>query len=545
MSDNIPFEPVDRAFRYNAISDIWEEDDEIGKLVISEETINDLPLSLIFGQERDCYKNVDKVGKVWCSKHLELEEIDREKEQTVRGCRLCKLQGSTGKGVASMTIVGEYIPVRWRVKQDSPQEPLRILADIIYVRSEEIFIWKKFRKAVQPAISLRTAELWADMNLAKFGGVPSTECVLWELRRFGMDERAVPRCVIKAALEGLQKMALFKYGRCFYIGENNYDFWSIQNAVKYPFDINILWYKRFIGRLFDRLFYWSCPDNYPALCRYLEINPPKSVRKSYQERPGALILYFWLTKLGFKDVNAIRLFLVPEFVDKIIFWDVWYDYKERTIRNFAMPFTNSGMDFVFYVRWMLENGKEEMPLARQLLKRFLSGWSPEYDDMLKMFHRYYPLFSEWAKRLVKRRGICTETHDRLAQEISRTDIKQIHVDYPDNVLALNSSVGDISFEVIQDTAGLPVIGRLFHNCVASYCEQVVNGRSVIVVARQKKKLVACIELRLKKSAFNGEKWIELRQALGNCNHRLEGDVLLACRSWAEENKMIIKTEHLQ
>ena len=82
----------------------------------------------------------------------------------------------------------------------------------------------------------------------------------------------------------------------------------------------------------------------------------------------------------------------------------------------------------------------------------------------------------------------------------------------------------------KDTDELRRYGKAFHNCVAIYCNSVVEKRTLILAMKRGKKFIACLEVRQNR----------LVQALGPCNQKLPmtvGEVL--CR-WADDKKIAYK-----
>lgn len=533
---------LDRAFRYDLFSDSWIEDAELAGDIISEKTLEALPVSLIEEGYRDRWTNNVRPG-LWCKKHMDYENIDMTAKQTEKGCKLDKLHVVMKKSLSGVSILGEYVPFRWRVRQAEGDDWLKISADVLYIRSEEKFIWRRMKTIRIPKLSLRYIEYSLNMKTTEKKCLPADTLGYWCTDGYSFNvEQAIPNVVIKAGLEKLQQTAKELFGKSFILNEHNWDYGSLWEAVENPYDINICWLKKFLNVKYDDIVSRDCSDNYQAVCKYLEIDPPKSIKKLYLDRPFTLIFYTWLTRLGFTDINAIRLFFAPKIMRRIGFGGVKFNAEDHLIYNFTLPFIYSGMDFVFYVRWMINNGKDEMALAKQLMRFLLEVWCRDYDDMLRMFHAYYPFISEETKQLVKRRGICAETHDELAHEINNIDIKNCQIHYSPEVLALNSYTRGYTFCIVENTMELPQIGRAMHNCVAAYSSNVKSGNTIIAYAKDEEDIQACIEIRVGKR--NNEVVLAIVQALGKYNRYLNGSALLACREWAENNNIQICTNQL-
>ena len=70
-------------------------------------------------------------------------------------------------------------------------------------------------------------------------------------------------------------------------------------------------------------------------------------------------------------------------------------------------------------------------------------------------------------------------------------------------------------------------GEAFHNCVVSYCIDVVKKRSLILAMKRDNKYVACIEVQQRRVV----------QALGPCNQKLPAEVREVLRKWADKKKI--------
>lgn len=426
---------------------------------------------------------------------------------------------------------------RWTILQESLESDIEIAAEWLSVGWEKRFLWKRMRSVLLPAVKNGRASYRIKLTEEQ----TPEQC--------GKEQRYLkvfPPIIANRLLEiiggGLSLIHNHRVLVPECINARGMRIEDLLRVIQHPNDVHISYLENFLGpRIYEEQFSKDYTDNYPALCTYLGIDPPKSVRKEYLKNPFAIVAYFWLVRLGFKDINAIRLFFCPSVIGRTYFDKVWFDPEYRLIRNFTLPCTYSGMDFVFYVRWMLRNGKDEMPLAKQIVKLLSEKWEYWYDDTLRMFHEYYPFLSEDTKQIIKRRGISGESHDALIHESYCIDMKKVNISYNSPmILRLESIVMGFAFHVVSDTSELPIIGRKLANCVASYANRMLKKQCLIVTASDEEDYQACIEVSVAgKNKEGAIDRLRVVQCLGRFNRRLKGEILNACRQWVHQNKIEI------
>ena len=177
-------------------------------------------------------------------------------------------------------------------------------------------------------------------------------------------------------------------------------------------------------------------------------------------------------------------------------------------------------------------------------------WDQDAIDILRMFTganvdgNDHVLHQETRLRLL-REGFTREVHDLMMEELpnilpGRRNIfepsippvpaKNMPISYTKAEKKYVDSREGYSIVLPKDTDELRSYGKAFHNCVASYCDDVLEKRTLILAMKRENKYIACLEVRQNR----------LAQALGPCNQKLPmavGEVL--CR-WADDKRIAYK-----
>ena len=472
----------------------------------------------------------DSVPMMWCVKHNGYEHC-QENGTTDRGCHPERFQCYANELYPYRTsVLGKQFPVLWCVRQVEAEEALEVAVQTITVK-----LLKKLKKTsygtiYEPVIKSGQILSYTFYPASKkYKANPESSV----FRHWRIDI-AIPRIIFDEVQTCLQKSMARLTGRNVILPTQATitgwtDLWYI---IDHPEDVHISYLNNFLGRAHELLFFKE-RNNYELLCYLLQINPPKSIRRYYLQNPYAIVLYTWLTRIGLHDINAIRIFMSPMYYKYMV--PVRLDWRTGKIRGCSMPCAYGGGHFVFYIRWMLLRGKQEMPLVRQLDKLMREGWTRIYDDMLRMFHQYYLVLPETTKELVKRRGICLDTHNILARDTAAAKIVAKRIKYNEAVYALNGEINEVRFKVIDQMVELAIVGSAMSNCVASYMDEVVRCRTIIAVGMIGKDYKICIELRPKSKDINGKPLTFICcQALGKYNKRLEGTERIAYQTWIKE-----------
>ena len=525
MSDQ-DFIPVDSVFTYDCRQRTWIKQDSES---LNQCKLESHEISVFFkcnGRLFDFYDE-ETVIMMWCTKHHTYERF-QDDGKTDKGCYPNFFQ-CYHKDLYPLnrSLLGRSAPALWRVHQSEATGALKVTVQTI-----KITLKKAIKKYRNENIYEPTTEKGSVFSYTFFPKEKYYEAnPVSSISRNWKTDFSIPMAVVEEVQFCLQNSMSKITGKNVIMPKAQaINYWQdLWNIIDHPEDVHICCLKNFLGRAYDVLFFKG-KNNYDMLCRLLNVNPPKSVRRNYLYNPYAIILYTWLLRIGFKDINAINIFMNNWYYDYMT--SMRFDIKTGKIGGGSMPCANKGSAFVFYVRWMILKGKQEMPLARQLDKLMREGWNRIYDDMLYMFYKYYLVLPETTKELVKRRGISIETHNALARDTAYAQVVAKKIKYNEEVYALNDTIGDVNFRIIDNLSELACIGSAMGNCVASYMDYVVRWRSIIAVGTIGKEYRICIELE---STLRNKKSEPIKfacpQALGKYNRRLEGKEKEAYKTW--------------
>lgn len=522
--------PINKNFFLDAENGVWLADETVGDNEIFPDADN---VSLIFPVEKVKLDWKEARKMVWCNVHGKYEFWGRKGDIYCKLKKRCCFLNEVPHDRAMFLASGLW---RWLLIQEKPDAEIQIIAEWLRVKWKKKFIFTKMRSIFVPYV-IKPYRVGYKINLQQKKlveqGLFGRKC--WDY---------IPAEIAKSLID-IMTMDLTKiYGHYVLIpqflkksGMYINDLYCILN---FPNDVHIGFLQKFLGKeYFTKNCLDGASEHYTAVCKYLDIKPPDGIRKEYLKNPYAIVIYFWLIRLGFQNINAIRLFFCDGIMFRTYFSDAYFDPKYRTVYRFYLPCNYSKIDFAFYVRWMLKNGKSEMQLARQITKILTKGWEIWHDDILRMFHEYYPLLADETKKLVKRRCLSSEVHDALAHESYAINMQQIIVEYKSPIiLQLNENFAGLKFHVVTDTTELPIIGRHLSNCVTSYAKKIVNKECLIVTASDEADYRICMEIRLEKKNEDGlvEK-LKLVQCRGKYNKCLEGELFFACSQWLEHNQI--------
>lgn len=359
----------------------------------------------------------------------------------------------------------------------------------------------------------------------------------------------IPTAVTETAISYMQEVAEEEFGfKPTYTG-NIHGMKHMIGFCMRPLDLNIHQFRHFVGRQYEELFPREQCDNYRPLCHFFQIaNPPKSLRKIYGESPESFVAYLLLRQLGFNDINVIRRFFHRE---KLFGWNLMemsYMPEQSRLTRGRYFYEERIHWLERFCRWYLRYRSESV-LANCLHPLAVAdGWEQDAIDILRMFtganvNGDDSVLHHETKRRLLRDGFTREVHDLMMEELpgilprrnnwfgqSSMPIENTLISYTTAEKKYVDSREGYSIVLPKDTDELRSYGKAFHNCVASYCESVLEKRTLILAMKQGKKFIACLEVRQNR----------LVQALGPCNQKLPmtvGDIL--CR-WADDKKIAYK-----
>lgn len=523
------FKAYMKSFLRNLHDGDWQEAD------IKEETIAPEKVSLIFKWNKKKY--------LWCPEHQRYELITK-KNTTEAGCKVQRFFAVLKDAKERLKTFAEVASFMWRAEQKNAADFVEVSVHCVSVRTEKRFIWKRLSYEYVPVCSIKKMFNRFYMDGKKYECEPC-RADEWDLAYYDLALNECPKA-FNAAIEGIQGAVAEVYKVDTLLPEyDEFTFRDVWKFIRHPYDFHIALLERVIGEDFNRLFPRERQNNYDKLCYYLDVEPPKSMRKEYLKDPFTLILHFALVRVGFEDLNAIRVFQQQPILSQLRRREPFYDFRYDRLR-YVFPCNEA--DLRFFVLWMKEQGKEEMVMARQMseLMKDSSSYPVAHPmgNLIYDFHGYFPILGEDTKQLIKRRGISHDAYEAILQDIREKDVVEKTINYKPHVLELNDNCSGFEFHVITNTLEMPKLGRAMSNCVATYHYKAVKGECIIVAMLLDGKYIGCIELRPVKGNDNKFSSLGVYQALGRFNKLLEGDVLHACREWVDKHKIEKKCSHL-
>lgn len=417
-------------------------------------------------------------------------------------------------------------PVRWRIFQRDIHSPLHVAVDICCIASP-------IRMGIHYA--WRTAAYDFDMARRVFQQVKKRQ----EFGIYGKERLLshMPSIVVAAALEALQASVRAEYGIHGGVLSQMSGVTKLMAYWERPFDLQIVYLKAFIGRDFEQQFPFAEKDCYTRLCRYLDVQPPKSVRRAYTYNPYAILWYLFFRKWGIEDPRYWQPFLrLDNCISGVRLDRFVYDRENKQI-VYGDRYNRRRWEKVeWYLRWVL-NQLGTKKFCRHLLilsKRPLDSW--QY-DMIEGLWEYHDRLPVELSAVVLKEGLTECIHDMLSAAINglQQGKQNEWLHYNKTIQALECQIAGFEFHLVHETAELFRIGVALRNCVATYRERVLAGESIILTMKKAGVYSACLELNREKAVV---------QVLGKCNARLHGEALQICRYWVQVMGLSVLTDQL-
>ena len=309
-----------------------------------------------------------------------------------------------------------------------------------------------------------------------------------------------------------------------------------------PFDLNIHLFCGVVGVFYEQLFPRNQRDNYRPLCRFFQLeHPPKSLRKAYNDFPANLVAFVLLRQFGFRDINIIRRFFYREDLFGFQLLQLSFNPESRRMEDISHQQAHPYLIWLErFCRWFLRH-RTERHLAEYLRPLVAGEWNYSAADILRMFmyanldRNETALQPDTLRRLLRER-FTRRLHDAMVRELAAIlprderawqDRINMALHYTESEQDYVDSIDGYRFMLPQDTDELWGYGEAFHNCVASYRNDVIAKRSLILAMKRDDKYIACIEVRQRRVV----------QAKGPCNQRLSVEVREILRKWADKKKI--------
>ena len=518
---------INRAFRYDLNSGVWVEIEDKNFI---DTDIEKLPVALVVS-----YEWIKNRNFLFCRKHRRVEEII-----SVTDSEIITDENCTFKGLTTVVKIpknesydwrNHFVAVRWRIFQKSPQTPVNVSADVIsfkYKGWHNIFLCHYENFYINVSIAKKT-------HIIKKIKDCSGRFVNWTEEL----EIKIPKIVAENALEVLRESTKIIYG----IKPSDITKFDIRKKFltyfERPFDLNIVFLKNFFIAFgeFDEIFPYDCTDNYKIICRLLEINPPKSLRKAYAKNPYAIIWYMLFMQWGVKDLNFIQKFFYFDeyFVGMPLNKFVMVPEIKR-VATYVLSWIEKWLALENYCKWLLKEKGEKfmMNWLYKINEKGILNWQV---DILHQFRQYGDKLPEEIKKLLLKEGLTNYVHDIISWKVRELseNLTNVRVIYTPNILKYEAIINGYEFRLVRDTKTLYFVSLELENCVMSYRDKVLSRQSIIFCVIRKAKYIACIEIQ------NGN---EIVQALGYHNQLLEGELLFICNFWAQLKNLKISTEQL-
>ncbi len=536
------------AFQYDVTGDKWVQ-------CLSEDYVHQdiekLPYFLVLGNpDSEHFQGYS----VLCPKHHRIEdvvEIQYNRVVSIDGCVFEGLIANEGFHTDSRNHLlslywessyhdycteGILIPFRWRIFQREPNGPINIACDVAEIHHRKYLETGKFRHWHSFSIS-------ADIGKRRYHITPITKGRMLPATSW-IDETGIriPEIVADTAMEALRESTRLITGIKPSILSQMDKGEKLVAYVERPFDLNIVFLKNFlreyIKNAFDEAFPYDLKDNYRKICKYLDIKPPKSLRKAYTFNPYSIIWYMLFQQWGVKDVNLMqKFFYLDECITFLYLKKFYFDTETRRLERDYGDFQKEWHAMDHFCQWMLSQ-KGEKAFLRWLYRVSISDGAKEGQwETILTFDLYEQQLSEDIKKILLQDGLTQYVHDQICweKEAYSKGLKNVRIYYDSSILAFECIVNGYEFHLMHDTRNLRHVGLTMRNFAATYRDDMLDRHSIIVAVRFKEKYVACIEIQNQQ---------DIVRALGARNQRLTDNLLLVCRYWAKLNNLHIETDHL-
>lgn len=530
---------LNKAFLYNYEKNEWAPCTDT-KYIESE--IEDLPCTVIVEYSGDWCPNYRywNTDYIFCLQHNTMEEVEDVYNGKVVSVDGCIFRGLVRKAVFNINYDEEsntvYLPFRWRIFQRKPPYLINIACDVLqtrYCRNGVIRRWINF------AFSVDFMKNKVRVTKVKKG----SQSYDWT-----ETDVEIPDIVVNTAVEAMREGTFCSCGIKPSVlsqmrGKN-----KVMAYLERPFDLNVVYLKKFLREfthnddgkdIFDQVFPRDQKDNYKVICKLLDINPPKSLRKAYSFNPYSIVLYMIFKQWNINDINYMqRFFYLDDCLSNMLLHRFYYDRKHKRVTRTQDENLEHWKAMEFYYKWIKEM-KGEKHLIKLLYhvsaEESLFDW--QIDIVMAFFHYYDSLSAEIKERLLSD-GMTDYVHNAISMEITALSEKweNTPISYNAEILRYECKIKDCEFKLVHNTGMLPALGAAFNNCVATYRQRVLDHNSIIIYAMNKLKYVACIEIDDNK---------HIVQATGKYNEPLKDEIRRICCYWAKRNNLVIDVPNME
>lgn len=219
------------------------------------------------------------------------------------------MRGLIGKAVFYLDYYGRnnisFVPFRWRVFQRRTPATINIACDVLRVESCRNGIFKKW---LNFAFSVDFLKNKVHVSKVRNENPPF---------EWTQTDIEIPDIVVNYAMDAMRECTFYACGIKPSVLSQMKGKKKIQAYLDRPFDLNIVFLKQFLKEfihdddgndIFDEIFPRDQKDNYKVICKLLDINPPKSLRKAYSFNPYSIVWYMIFKQWNINDINFIQRF---------------------------------------------------------------------------------------------------------------------------------------------------------------------------------------------------------------------------------------------
>lgn len=440
-------------FRYDAEQDVWTE---CGVPAWQTDPAENLPALFIVDL---CDERTGEKGVwAWCEAHRDYEKIAR---YTADGC--ITEQGCTLRGLAVFARLyiealrhhslrdTQEVPLRWQVRHIPEDGSVELSNDAAIVSFDWIRNEETGHFVLAPFLhSVKHAELRLSLRDEK---QPDYFC-------------HIPVAVAAAAMTALRAEAAKLYGFAppmvfptraealtFHRGRREEDAspWLLAFLHR-PLDMRIWFFLPFFDEeKFDELFPRTQADNFPTLCRAIDLTPTAELKADYEKRGAVFPLRPALREL-LPTLGVRREPLTEKFMDLSRFCgeDGMSVYLSRRSETAGEKPSDLWDDLRFYCDWRRQSETEEA-LAAHLLD-MQGSWRAYNGILLRRFRRYFDHIPQSVKDELLRQGLTADVYDKIAILVRDRESKSPDRNYSVKERALECRIGGYNFRLLTSIA---------------------------------------------------------------------------------------------
>lgn len=435
------------AFQYDPTQEKWVRC--VSKDYVRQE-IEKIPCALLLRYKNGEYEREVKSPEltyVLCRKHHRAERITEIHRNYVTSVDGCRFEGLVSLGTLILNPYGYstpeiYVPFRWRIYQKEASGPINIAADVAevhYDRAGALLHWHNF------SVSAHMGKQCMVIN--KLQGSDSKD---W----MADTHVEMPDIVVETALQALQESTKCVTGLKPSVLSQIKGNACITAYIERPFDLNIVFLKQFlknyIGKNFDEIFPYDCKDNYRIVCRLLDIDPPKSLRKAYSYNPYSIVWYMLFQYWQVKDINLMQKFFYLDDCMAGLSLKKFYITSDETKRiEYVRSYSSEWNAMNRYCVWRLSQEGEKKFLRWLYQVSSTDSLQTWQWDTINAFYYNESKLSDGIKRILLRDGLTQYVHDQISWEVTAYSkgLEDVQISYDPPILAYQCTINGYEFHV--------------------------------------------------------------------------------------------------